>query len=410
MKTLLALALLSMGTQCTRAPEGASAASVAIAHGIAAASPPVTVSPLVPLIHCPYPATAKADGCAAATAGTVQHPDFFTGWAAQSGQHYTTRPAHNVAGVDYPVGVPPGPLRDPRAAGALPAGCAYASASLTVNCTGSGDLTLSGYDFDGVRLHVYGGYTGTCTLSGDHFKGEAAIDLDNGNLVRIDSNATCALIDAHNTYDGNGTRHMAYLMMDLRTGAVPTFHGYNAWLNIPQKGVAMNAAAPSVFAYNWGQDIAIDQCSHGELTIYGAIKGRALHEEGYNTVIETAHPFNPACGLHGGITTWFYDGGGVSTGFDLYNHDNVIVTNAVNGKAVISAQVELSNGVYPSVRIQRNYIDGAGALWCAADPNGGGKVTGTADFTGNINLVSGKTVPAGFAAKATGQGRIEKSC
>ena len=59
-----------------------------------------------------------ADGCAGAppaSAYTIQHPDFFSGYAQQSGQSYVTtggckgyancHPPWAVAGVDYPVGV-----------------------------------------------------------------------------------------------------------------------------------------------------------------------------------------------------------------------------------------------------------------------------------------------------------------
>jgi hypothetical protein len=48
-----------------------------------------------------------ADGCQGfGAAGSVQHPNFFTGYANQSGQSYAVRPGWNVAGVDYGVGIP----------------------------------------------------------------------------------------------------------------------------------------------------------------------------------------------------------------------------------------------------------------------------------------------------------------
>ena len=61
--------------------------------------------------------TALNDGCAGApkaSAYTIQHPDFFSGYARQSGQSYVKtggckgyancHPPWAVAGVDYPVG------------------------------------------------------------------------------------------------------------------------------------------------------------------------------------------------------------------------------------------------------------------------------------------------------------------
>ena len=81
---------------------------------------------------CPQGA-GLGDGCPMTSigngVGTVQHADFFTGYAAQTSipqaaaiasgslpprAQYTTRPGFNVAGVDYPVGVPAGTvLKDP---------------------------------------------------------------------------------------------------------------------------------------------------------------------------------------------------------------------------------------------------------------------------------------------------------
>ena len=60
---------------------------------------------------CPYPATATVDGCAGApteSALTVRRPDFFSGYAQRSKQHWISaaHPPWNVAGVDYPVGIP----------------------------------------------------------------------------------------------------------------------------------------------------------------------------------------------------------------------------------------------------------------------------------------------------------------
>ena len=72
-----------------------------------------------------------SDGCSTAPVGKfnnktlIQHPEFFNGYANQNGQSYRTRPAWNVAGVDYPVGIPAGTvLKDPATA-TLPPHCNY---------------------------------------------------------------------------------------------------------------------------------------------------------------------------------------------------------------------------------------------------------------------------------------------
>lgn len=48
---------------------------------------------------------AYADGSINAGAGYIQHSDFFTSYARQSGQTYSTRPPWQVAGVDYAAGI-----------------------------------------------------------------------------------------------------------------------------------------------------------------------------------------------------------------------------------------------------------------------------------------------------------------
>lgn len=85
---------------------------------------------------CPQ-GNAYVDGCPAASAGSPQLPTILNG--------YATRPPWNVAGVDYPVGVPAGTsLLDPTTA-ALPPGCSFSGS--TVTCLGSTPITLNGYDF-----------------------------------------------------------------------------------------------------------------------------------------------------------------------------------------------------------------------------------------------------------------------
>ena len=110
-----------------------------------------------------WASTAFKDGCAGAppaSAYTIQHPDFFSGYARQSGQSYVTtggckgnahcHPPWAVAGVDYPVGVStvgtgfasPGSATDPTNASSPnysngnPGQCARAASNVII-CGGS---------------------------------------------------------------------------------------------------------------------------------------------------------------------------------------------------------------------------------------------------------------------------------
>jgi large repetitive protein len=97
--------------------------------------------------NCPK-GTAYVDGCSGAATGTPAFPSMLSS--------YPSPPPWNVAGVDYPVGIPAGTnLQDPTTA-SLPAGCALNGT--TVTC--SSDATLDGYDFslhDGITLSIEGG-------------------------------------------------------------------------------------------------------------------------------------------------------------------------------------------------------------------------------------------------------------
>jgi hypothetical protein len=89
-----------------------------------------------------------ADGCAGApqpSRYTVQHPDFFSGYALQSGQTYVStggckgnancHPPWAVAGVDYPVGPSTEGCTNPSLATCGPGVCAQMNATTPGSCT-----------------------------------------------------------------------------------------------------------------------------------------------------------------------------------------------------------------------------------------------------------------------------------
>src|ERR1035437_6550905 len=71
-------------------------------------------------------AYASVDGSLTApVGGSFQRTNFFTSYALQNMQSYVTRPPWQVAGVDYPVGIPSSvTLKDPSTA-SLPSGVTY---------------------------------------------------------------------------------------------------------------------------------------------------------------------------------------------------------------------------------------------------------------------------------------------
>ena len=160
---------------------------------------------------CPQ-GSAYSDGCSGApVGGNVQYPNFFTSRAPQSGQTYATRPPWNVAGVDYPVGIPSATvLQDPSTA-TLPSGCSYSSNIVT--CNGSGNLTINGYDFslhNCIFLDIYG-YTGTITIENSNFAmGSSTACQSNFGLLTLESSTNgSSLIVQDNVFNDNAPTYPA---------------------------------------------------------------------------------------------------------------------------------------------------------------------------------------------------------
>ncbi len=373
----------------TGAPKVAAAAGVAVA--------------LTASANCPRDSAGYPDGCDAANpASVLQIPNFFSGYAAQSGQTYATRPAWSVAGVDYPVGyyTPQAQLRDPTIPSNLPRSCRFDSASDTVNCQGTGPLALSGLDFslhNGVRLHIYSSYSGTITLSNNYFRNGSASDTTTF-LVRIDD-APAKLVDTNNVYDGNAQnfpQYLSYLLADLRTGNYATTHQYNAFLNMPQKGVSIPASSASLFHYNYCGDIEVRQYAHGQCIIFGGATATSpSHADQYNTYFESASPPDGHQDT-GGITSMQYISSGLS-GTQFMNvlvTNNSIVTNlrgGAGGALTVSSNVELAYSTYAQINFRENFIDSTGSYYAFAVLSGA-TCQSLPFFSGNINLITGADI------------------
>ena len=109
------------------------------------------------------------DGCLGAPTGTpdnitlFQNSSYFASYANQNGQTYINShpPSWNVAGVDYPVGIPGGTVFKDPATATLPSGCVYSATGSSNNgpkmtCTGSSNPTFDGYDFSGTLIGSHG--------------------------------------------------------------------------------------------------------------------------------------------------------------------------------------------------------------------------------------------------------------
>jgi hypothetical protein len=227
------------------------------------------------------------DGCAGApptSAYTIQHPDFFSGYARQSGQTYVTKdgckgkanchPPWAVAGVDYPVGVStvgtgfasPGSATDPTNAsspnygGGNPAHCAKGGRNL-IYCGGptSQEVDIGPFDFSwqgnasgvGMGLTIGSGVTGPCVIHDSYFVfdlnstyhniGVAAYNLTGCSSLTIRNsvfrlrNETTGVMDAMWTPPGS---HNLYIFLNAGSrGNVnyPLNLEYDAFIHCPSR-------------------------------------------------------------------------------------------------------------------------------------------------------------------------------
>ena len=108
------------------------------------------------IVYDPPVPSGYNDGSAKAPVGNPQLPNLLSG--------YSVRPAWQVAGVDYAVGVPTNmTLKDPTVAANLPAGVSINSTNHVIDITAN-NVTLNGYDFSlhgGWGINIDPGVTGT---------------------------------------------------------------------------------------------------------------------------------------------------------------------------------------------------------------------------------------------------------
>jgi hypothetical protein len=228
----------------------------------------------------PLPATGCAarpgfaDGCAGANAnGSVQFTNFFTSRALQSSQTYVTRPPWNVAGVDYPVGVPTNiSLKDPST-GTLPTGCTYhTTPQLEVACNSTAaDIDFNGWDFslhNGIFLTINSNVTSTnFTIENCNFAYGSNLMQDFYMVQFPPSGGPTNIIVKNTTFDGKGLTWTnavtsgAGPSVALNTGnaAVGSINvTYSAFLGVTSR----NASYPGgngnsfVWKYNYSEGIS----------------------------------------------------------------------------------------------------------------------------------------------------------
>ncbi len=355
---------------------------------------------------CPFPLTAQSDGCSLAKfSATTRIPTFFTGYAAQSGQGpYTVRPAWNVAGVDYPVGfyTPLAQLIDVRVS--QPPGCFLRNlgASVAMQCSGSGDLLISGYRFDlhgGTFLIISSSNYTSATITNSYFLNGPVSDRPGGALVLV-GYLVGDLIITNSTFDGNGrvmTKGLSYLVEDPRSNMSRDIIQQNAFFRSPQKGIGTGPCGDTFIQQNYFEELEAS-ASHGEFTIDGSsacVKNNLV--ENYNTMLITAGLIRTG---GGGIAAPMFlsSGANLRSWNTIIASHNTVVTNTIGnpstspgvGGATVSRMIEEGIGnVYKEIDYIDNFMDPTGSLLCYYVPT---PTPAKTVMTGNTNLLNGSGI------------------
>ncbi len=349
---------------------------------------------------CPY-STASDDGCnGAPVGGNVQHLDFFTGYANQSGQSYAIRPPWNVAGVDYPVGISSARrnagLKDPTSA-PLPNGCSYLAPTHRVACTGVSNITFDGYDFGHTangctRLEFEADVGGAIVVTNSNFLADAT-NCGPNNLISVDNLNTVAtsVTIKFNVLDANaeilGTSGVTDVVsLNTRNAALDI--EYNACLHLHGRCINGGTSSSIVFAHNYceGFSYVRGQALHSECTQFGDAGGPGASQfHSYNTMLQPANAGNE-------MTAPLYasSGGRGDVWARTQIDHNVIVGNAGVGVTWLAV---VAWATYAKVDWSFNFFDPTGAAGGCITHESSPKIAREDFHSGsNINMRTGAPI------------------
>jgi hypothetical protein len=386
---------------------------------VGAGSQGLSTSPL----KCPHGTSyvnsrGDTDGCLTAPAGApnnvtlFQRPNFFTGYAAQSGQTYKIRPPWNVAGVDYPVGIPAGTVLKDLANAMLPLGCSYSKTGNSlggpmVTCAKSGvDLAFDAFDWSGTIVNP--GSHGCVdfdppatptkiTFTRNYFATNSACfgKSNQGYAVQLFT-GTATTNWENNVFDFSPAKTGAgsgFMPISLGAGPCATFK-YNAFINIPQNPVNGNAAAGCwLFAYNYVENYVFDVSNqnHAEVANISGNGSPAFTIYEFNTVLRGRNN-----GIGSGTATFRISNqvGGPHTFLDAEILNNVAVHNLNSGQIITNVGLADMNNTQTATKIEDNFVDKTGARYYAEAENVTACVVPMM-WSKNYDLVGGSVVDVG---------------
>jgi Right handed beta helix region len=332
----------------------------------------ITVDPSVTLGPSGY-----ADGAANAPAGTPQLPTLLNG--------YAVRPAWQVAGVDYAVGVPSGTvLKDPTIAANLPAGVSINSSQHLIYVTAS-NVTINGLDFSlhgGWGIYIPSGITGT-VIENSNF----AIGSNGANPIQaVSGSGSLTVLNCN--FNGGGAAAGGSLADAISYNGSGTFVAeYNNIYNVVQHGIDFGGASitPTV-EYNVFENIGMTPGSHSD-PWYFYQTGISNGLFAFNTVYQT----QAVASVNWGIVL------DADTGVTMSNtiaENNTVISTGPNPSMSYNFGV-VGGSTLTNNSMQNNYFDAVGS-YGVYYPIGGTNTT----VTGNINLRTGLAASAAGALRS----------
>jgi hypothetical protein len=311
-----------------------------------AQSPPAPTFSRQVATTCPN--SGYQDGCDPALRGTTMLPALLSG--------YRFRPPWNVAGADFPVGLPAGLELKDAATAALPSGCSMSGS--TVNCSGS--VTIDGYDFSqhgGISLIIK---DGEVTVQNCLF----TVGTNQGALGRIiDVSGSTNASFLHNEVDGanisvSPQRGQAINLSN--TGAVTFKYNY-----LHHSGGDMidfsGGPQTEIVQSNLFKDIGFKTAHSDTLQWCGSVVRSS--DIGFNTIVQTA------AGLSGmGLLTINAECTGANMSHMLV-HNNTLISKARDNFAT-GANVTQDAGPAAGdhVAVFDNYTDPSGIMRFTGSP------------------------------------------
>lgn len=357
---------------------------------------------------------------------SVQHPDFFTGYAAQSigvtgslqpaNGVYPKRPNWVVTGVDEPAGIPDAslPLKIPGV-NPLPAHCralieAPGKAVNHINCQqdGGAGFTFDGWDFSvngGIYLDSTFAVTGPVVIKNSRFVYGPTFSSSGASAYHSLLNIAVAgsLLFDHNYLDANGPQTVkdgSGMPATLSAGHYPMTITYNAFLRGRARDIISTGYGKPqgdvILLHNYFEGLTYASGeAHGEITLLTWTGTMNNFISQYNTFLEPNTTFMDS--TTNGMTAPFVPSLSVPAGAVLTNliiDHNVMVSNyaKVNGAYVVKPTMgavgaTLQMATFVNVTLTNNYLDKTAADYCWYTPSA--PVIQNFTSGGNVNLLTG---------------------